>query len=107
MVLAGMPESQWPAAWPTQQAIVFALSEEALETGTSIAKKDKAIAIATSFSTQRCKATKRTRCVPLCLCTFVEKIFISLTRRRGLLLLFLLDDRLAHQLHLALPASAS
>ena len=46
---AGMPESQWPASFPTQQAIAF-LSEEALEIGTRIAKNDKASAIAISFA---------------------------------------------------------
>lgn len=40
--LAGMPESQWPAVLLTQQAIAFALSEEALEIGTRIAKNDSA-----------------------------------------------------------------
>ena len=56
---AVMPESQWPAALPTQQAIVC-LSEEALEIGTSIAKNDKAIAIATSFQRKDAKTPLET-----------------------------------------------
>jgi hypothetical protein len=65
-----MPESQWPAALPTQQAIAFALSEEALEIGTKIAKNDNAIAIATSFSTQRRKGAKANTNTSLHLCVF-------------------------------------
>ena len=67
--IAGIPESQWPAALPTQQAIA-ALSEEALEIGTRIAKNDKASAIAISFA---------------------EKLLINLIRSRGLFF----DDRLS------------
>jgi hypothetical protein len=40
--VTGMPESQWPAALSTQQAIAFVVPEEALEICTSVAKNDKA-----------------------------------------------------------------
>ena len=79
---AGMPESQWPAALPTQQAIAFALSEEALEIGTKIAKNDNATAIATSFAV---------------------KILINLIRLRRLFF----GNRLANQFHFALSANAA
>ena len=44
---AVMPELQWPAALPTQQAIVFDFVREALATGSNVAINDKAIVIAT------------------------------------------------------------
>ena len=65
-----------------QQAIAFALSEEALEIGTRIAKNDNANAIAMSFAL---------------------RTFISLIRWRGLFF----DNRLADEFHFALRANAA
>ncbi|HEV8431230.1 MAG TPA: hypothetical protein VGQ41_25220 [Pyrinomonadaceae bacterium] len=47
ILFAVMPESQWPAALPTQQAIVFDFVREALATGSNVAINEKAIVNAT------------------------------------------------------------
>ena len=46
-----MPESQWPAVLPTQQAIVLDFVSEALATGITVAINDRAIVIATKGRT--------------------------------------------------------
>jgi hypothetical protein len=86
---AGMPDSQWPAALSTQQAIAFALSEEALEIGTSIAKNDRA--------TKKHKKHNMPFENRLCILCFIAA---SLVIRLGC-------HRLADKFHLALSANAA
>ncbi len=74
---AGTPDSQWPAALPTQQGIVLALSAEAPAIGTNVAKNDSAIAMAKIFFPQRRKDAKENPSTSLHLCALAGKIFIT------------------------------
>ena len=97
-----MPESQWPAAFPTQQAIA-ALPEEALEIGTKIAKNDNATAIATNFSRKDAKMQREAGVLLGVFASLRRKIFIDLIRLRRLFF----DNRFSNQFHFALAANAA
>ena len=87
---AARPESQWPAVFPTQHAIVLELSAEAAAIGSTVARNDKAIARAKIFFPQRRKDAKENPRTALRL--FSGNILINLIRTGGWFLNLFLDE---------------
>ena len=95
--LTAIPESQWPAVFPTQHAIVLEASAEAAAIGSTVAINDRAIAIAKIFFPQRRKGAKENPGTALRLCVFAGNILINLIRTSGWFL-----NRFPDEFHLAL-----
>ena len=99
---AARPESQCPAALPTQQGIVDLLAE-APAIGTNVVRNDRATSIATKiFPSQRRKGAKDNPSTSLLLCVFAGNIFINLIRTGEWFL-----NRFLHEFHFALGTRAA
>src|SRR5215212_2643835 len=78
---AAIPESQCPAALPTQHGIVD-LPAEAPAIGTNVVRNDRATSIAKICFPQRRKGAKENLSTTLLLCVFAGKICINLNSNR-------------------------